>query len=122
MHAIQSLSRIPHHTYMLDDDGTCGPVVPDVTAAATSESRTADSLPARTANSDATETEGDLGHRAESSPTTTPWWRYAGWNSAHPVDPAPIAGTSVLSTQEAPTNTARAAKWPTPLQAQGDDP
>ncbi|KZP04778.1 hypothetical protein FIBSPDRAFT_878161, partial [Athelia psychrophila] len=61
-------------------------VVPDVTAATTSESQTAGSPPARTANSDATETEVDL------------------------VDPAPIEDASALSTQEAPTNTIRAAK------------
>ncbi|KZP10366.1 hypothetical protein FIBSPDRAFT_872729 [Athelia psychrophila] len=97
-------------------------VVPDMTAAPPSGSQTADSPPARTANSDATETEGDLGHRAESSPATASWWRYVGWNGSHPVDPAPIADTLPLSAQESPTNTARAAKWSPPLQAQGEDP
>ncbi|KZP05631.1 hypothetical protein FIBSPDRAFT_1053986 [Athelia psychrophila] len=101
---------------------TTTPVVPDMTAAPPSGSQTADSPPARTANSDATETEGDLVHRAEFSPTTTPWWRYVGWSSAHLVDPAPIADTSALSTQQAPANTIRAAKWSPPLQAQGEDP
>ncbi|KZP02455.1 hypothetical protein FIBSPDRAFT_880324 [Athelia psychrophila] len=89
---------------------------PDGTAATTSESQTADSPPARTADSDTTETEGDLGHRAESPPATTPWWRYVGWNGDHPVDPAPIADTSALSTQEAPTNTIRAAQWSHPYK------